>query len=118
MRVELNQTKNGLSALTWRSMKSLAAGEELLVDRLHALAGQRAGVLDLAVGGRLEHAARAELLAELGVLRIVGILGLLLGVEVVEVAEELVEAVRRGQELVAVAQVVLAELRGGSSRAA
>ena len=34
-------------------------------------------------------------------------------VEVIEIAEELVEAVDRGQELVAVAQVVLAELAGG-----
>ena len=40
-------------------------------------------------------------------------LGLLLGVEVVEVAEELVEAVRGRQELVAVTEVVLAELPGG-----
>jgi hypothetical protein len=40
-------------------------------------------------------------------------LRLLLGVEVVEVAEELVEAVHGRQELVAVAQVVLAELAGG-----
>ncbi len=44
----------------------------LLVDGLHPLAGQRPGVLDLAVGGRLDHAARAELLLELGILRIVG----------------------------------------------
>jgi hypothetical protein len=41
------------------------------------------------------------------------VLGLLLGVEVVEVAEELVEPVRRRQELVAVAEVVLAELARG-----
>ena len=40
-------------------------------------------------------------------------LRLLLGVEVVEVAEELVEAVHRRQELVLVAEVVLAELAGG-----
>ena len=52
MRVVLNQTKNGLSALAWRSMKSLAAAEELLVDGLHALRVQRTGVLDLAVGRR------------------------------------------------------------------
>ena len=37
----------------------------------------------------------------------------LLGVKVVEIAEELVEAVHRGKELVAVAEVVLAELAGG-----
>ena len=39
-------------------------------------------------------------------------LRLLLGVEVVEIAEKLVEAVVRGQHLVAVAEVVLAELAG------
>ena len=39
-------------------------------------------------------------------------LGFLLGVQVIEVAEELVEAVYGGQELVAIAQMVLAELRG------
>ena len=49
---------------------------------------------------------------ELGVARVVPLLGLLLGVEVVEVAEELVEAVDRRQELVLVAEVVLAELAG------
>ena len=60
----------------------------------------------------MEHAARAEPLLERGILRVVGVLGLLFGVQVVEVAEELVEAVDRGDELVAVAQVVLAELAG------
>ena len=34
-------------------------------------------------------------------------------VQVIEIAEELVEAVHRGQELVPVAEVVLAELAGG-----
>jgi hypothetical protein len=38
--------------------------------------------------------------------------GLLAGVEVVERAEELVEAVSRGQRLVGIAEMVLAELRG------
>ena len=110
-------------------MKSSELGEELLVHRLHALARQRTGVLDglladpaearilrriVAIGRlALQHAARAELGAELGVLRIVGVLRLLLGVEVVEVAEELVEAVHGRQELVAVAEMVLAELAGG-----
>ena len=60
--------------------------------------------------------ARTEALPEVRevlVGRVVVQLGLLLGVEVVEVAEELVEAVHRRQELVAVAEVVLAELAGG-----
>ena len=47
-----------------------------------------------------------------GSLGVVGMLGLVLSVEVVEVAEELVKAVHGGQELVAVAEVVLAELAG------
>ena len=38
---------------------------------------------------------------------------LFLGVQVIKVAEELIEAVHRGQEFVAVAQVVLAKLAGG-----
>ena len=128
MRVVLNQKKNGLLALLLASMNSSGVGEDLVVDGLHALAGERAGVLDrlladsaearilggvVAVGGpAVQHAARAELLPELRVLRVVGILRLLLGVEVIEVAEELVEAVDRRQELVAVAEVVLAELAG------
>ena len=44
---------------------------------------------------------------------VVGKFRLLFGIEVVEVAEELVEAVRGRQERVLVAQVVLAELAGG-----
>ncbi len=102
--------------------------EELLVHRLHALDVERAGVLagllapvpearvaagrDLAGGLAAHHPARPEGLAEHGVFRIVRMLRLVLGVEVVEVAEELVEAVHRRQELVAVAEVVLAELAG------
>src|ERR1700722_7052783 len=45
MRVELNQQKNGVFALACRCMKSMAAAE-LVVDRLHPLAVERAGVLD------------------------------------------------------------------------
>ena len=63
----------------------------------------------------MEDAARAEPLAEVGEVvgrRVVAQLWLLLGVEVVEVAEELVEAVDGRQVLVAVAEVVLAELAG------
>jgi hypothetical protein len=81
--------------------------KEFGVDSPHALLGQRPGVLAflLAPGaearvvtrrldlGRdaLQDAARAEVRPELGALRIVGVFRLLLGVEVIEVAEELVE---------------------------
>ena len=104
--------KNGLSAFLARSMKSSAFGGDLLVDRLHALLGQRTGVRDAAVGKAVDDAARAELLLELRVLRIVGMLRLFFRVQVVEVAEELVEPVCGRQHLVAVAEVVLAELAG------
>ena len=40
-------------------------------------------------------------------------LRLILGVEVIEIAEELVEAVNGRQEFVAVAEMILAELAGG-----
>jgi hypothetical protein len=112
MRVVLNQTKNGLLAFLARSMKSVVAAEDFRVDGLHALPGQRAGILDLAVRRALDDTARPELRSELGMLRVVLVLGFLFGIEVVEVAEELVEAMRRWQELVAVAEVVLAELAG------
>src|SRR5262245_25635862 len=56
--------------------------------------------------------ARAVLLSELGILWIEVALGLLFGVEMIEVAEELVEAVVGRQMLVVVAEMVLAELAG------
>ena len=46
-------------------------------------------------------------------LRIAGVRGIFHRVEVIEVAEELIEAVHRRQELVEVAKVVLAELARG-----
>ena len=117
MRVVLNQTKKGVPVLVRPVDERGRRGKELLIGGRHPLPGQRAGILDLlpalAVTPRMEHAARPELLPEFGILRIVVGLGLLLGIEVVEIAEELVEPVHGRQVLVAVAQVVLAELAGG-----
>ena len=131
MCVVFTQQKNGFRRLCWRWMKSHAAVDELVVARLHPLAGQRASVLDLLLAdaaparvllrvvlvrrAAAQHAARAVALLELleAVLRrVVRVLRVLLGVQVVQVAEELVEAVHRREELVAVAEVVLAELAG------
>jgi len=82
----------------------LGGRDGLFVDSLHALLGERAGVLDrlatLTVGLGLQHPSRAELLEEFGILRVVAVLRLFLGVEVIEAAEELVEAVHGGQVLV------------------
>ena len=87
-----------------------------VVDGLHALLAERAGVLDLLravrIGPAVDHAAGLVLLDQRGILEVVLVLELLLRVEVIERAEELVEPVRGRQRLVRVAQVVLAELRG------
>ena len=127
-RVEPDEERLAVLALAVEVVEGL--GEHLAVEGLHALAGQLSVVLDLlladaaelrvdrrVVHGRrpgVQHVARPHLRQVGGVLlaRVVELLRLLLGVQVVEVAVPLVEAVHRRQELVAVAQVVLAELRG------
>src|SRR6478609_371463 len=85
--------EEGLVSLLGSLQEIEGSRGNLIINRLHALNGQRAGVLNLAIGRRFDHAARPELLLELRVLRIVRMLGLLLGVEVVEIAEKLVKAV-------------------------
>ncbi len=104
-------------------------GGDVLLDGFHAFDRQRAGVfaflltdhaparlygiVDRIRRHAVHHAAGAERCPEIlavKCLRIVRILRLLLGVQVVEVAVELVEAANRGQVLVQVAQMVLAEL--------
>ena len=86
-------------------------GQDLVVDRLHPLRIERAGVLDLLladlaparldgrvvlVGGpAVDHVARPDLVHQ--VLRVVAVRRILHRVEVVEVAEELVEAVHVGR---------------------
>ena len=88
-------------------------GDKFLIRRFHALAGQGARVLDLAVGKGVDYAAWPELLLEPGHLRVVLVLGLLLGVEVIQVAQELVETVIGRQMFIPVSQVIFAELTGG-----
>jgi hypothetical protein len=101
-------------------------GEEFFVHRLHALLREWPGIFALLLaplaeariftrrfgrsGNALQHAARPVFGLEGRILRIVDILRLLLCIEVVEVAEELVETVHRRKEFVAVAEMVLAEL--------
>src|SRR5215475_12514539 len=94
--------------------------KEFVIDGLHALFGQRSGVLDplcaVRVSPAVQYATRAIVLAEIRKVllrRIIAQLRLLLGVQVIEVAKELVEAMLRWQVLVAVAEVILAELAGG-----
>ena len=132
MCVVLNQQKNGVSDSTVRSSQSSACSStsssmvsiRLLVSGpvssircrpTRPNRGSSVGSSSLR-GPRVDDAARAEAIVEAGELvrrRPVRQLGLLLRVEVVEVAEELVEAVDGRQVLVQVAEVVLAELAGG-----
>ena len=72
--------------------------------------GQRAGVFNSAICVAVDDAARAEVLPKFRVIRVVRMLRLLLGIKMVEIAEELVEAVIGRQHLVAVAKMVLAKL--------
>ncbi len=127
MRVGFSHRKNGLFVGARLVEELEGVRQDLVIDRLHPLGTERAGVLDLLlsdlaparlhgrvvhVGGPgVEHVARADRV--LGRRRVVRVAGVFHRVEVVEVAEELVEAVDGRQELVEVAQVVLAELTGG-----
>ena len=104
------------------------SARSLIVNRLHAFLGQRAGVFNglfadapearidgwiVTVGGSaLEHAAWPETLLEAGILWISGVLRLFFGIEVIKVTEEFVEAMNCRQKPVLVTQVVLAELAG------
>jgi hypothetical protein len=102
--------------------------EEFLINRFHALLGKRPGVLAFLLTpwaetwivarrvsrGRsaFQDAAWTELRPERRIFRIIFVLRFILGIEMVEIAEEPIEAVYGRQELVAVAEMVLAELSG------
>ena len=60
----------------------------------------------------MQHTARTELFDEFGVFGIKFALGFLFGIEMVEIAEKLIETVGGWLVLIAVAQVGLAELSG------
>ena len=100
---------------------------DLVIHCLHPLRIKRAGIFDLlfadlaparhvsrivcSCGPAMNHVARADLIQQ--ILRIVRMRRVFHRIEVIEVAEELVEAVDGGQEFIPVAEMVLAELAGG-----
>ena len=102
--------------------------KKLLVHRFHALLVEWAGVLAVLLApfaeagifprglggacGAPHYTTRTKLEFELGVLGVIGVLRLVLGVEVIKIAKELIEAVDGRQELVAVTEMVLPELSG------
>src|SRR5580765_1008643 len=104
------------------------SSRSLIIDRFHSLLGERTGILDgllpnsppawmfsgivLIRGLGPKYAARPEHFLEL-VARVGPLFRLFVGVQVVEVAEELVEPVHGRQVLVPVPEVVLPELSGG-----
>ncbi len=104
-------------------------GGGFVVDGFHPLFGQWTGVFNGLLadtakawifggivpvcGLALEDTARAQIRAESGIARVVEVLRFFLGVEVIEIAEEFVEAMYGGQKFVTVAEMVLAELAGG-----
>src|SRR4029453_8063022 len=103
--------------------------QEIVLNGLHPLFRQWTGVLD----GLLADAAKAridrrivvirglavehptgeeELFEGRMILRVVRLLRLLLGVEVIQVAVELVESMKGGQEFVPITEVILPDLSG------
>ena len=108
--------KEGFVVLMLAFDKALGRSQELFIHRLHALLCQRAGIFDAAIGVTVQHAPGAEVFPEVGKVFFRGVipqLRLFLGVQVIEVAEELVEPVVSGQEFILIAEVVLAKLTGG-----
>src|SRR5262249_32807448 len=109
MRVGLSQTKNGFPSRCARSMKSMVAlrNSSSIVSMRFLVSGPVSSHLCLP-----QDPTGTELCPEGRVLWIVAVFGLLFGIEVIMIAEEFVEAVHRRRELVAIAEVVLAELPG------
>ena len=89
---------------------------KLLICCLHAFTGEGAGVLNLAIGIRVNHTAGSETLAKLGVLGVKVSLGLFFCIQVVEITEKFVEPMVRREEFILVAQMVLAKLSGSEAQ--
>ncbi len=104
-------------------------GSDLLIDRFHALLGQRAGVLNrllayaapARIGRRvilvsreaMQHASWPKFRKERRILGIIGQFRFFFSVQVIEIAEELVKSMHGWQKLISIAKMVLAKLTGG-----
>ena len=85
---------------------------DLHIDRFHTFDRQRPGVFNSSISKRVDYTTWTELLLEFRIFRIVGMFRLLLSIQMIEVTEELIEAVVGRQHVVAITQVVFAELAG------
>jgi hypothetical protein len=111
--VKVHPAKKRLARLGLLGNPVHAGIRRFVIDGLHPLGGQRAGILDPAVREAVQYAARIVGLEEHRiVLWPIRTFGLFFGIEMIEVAEELVEAMIGRQILVPIAEVVLAELGG------
>jgi hypothetical protein len=94
--------------------------EKFLIHRFHPFGVQWASVFDLLRAVRLcpavKHTAWPKLLLELGVFWIVRTLWFLFRVQVIEITEELVDSMNRGQKLVPITKMVFAKLSRGIPR--
>src|ERR1700730_12434655 len=104
-------------------------GKQFFFRSFHALTCEWSGVLDglfahtaeawifcwviLIAGFAVQQAARTKLCIEFRSFRIVRIFRLLFGIEVIEIAIKLIEAMYCRQVFIAIAKMILADLRGG-----
>jgi len=75
--------------------EALCLGDDLVVDSLHSLLGERAGVLDSTICVAVNDPARPESLAEVREVllrRIIGIFGFFLCIEVIQIAKKFIKA--------------------------
>ena len=114
---KIHPDEDRLAGLVLLFNEACCPGGDVPVHGLHALFGQRAGIFDFLAairqGVAVDHASRTEFLAKLRLFRIVPVFRLFFCVQVVEVPVKLIKTVVRGQHLIFVAQVILAELPGG-----
>src|SRR4030095_92824 len=115
MRVELNQQKNGRFARACLCMKSIAAADvsSSIVSMRFFVSGPVSSILPSA---KVRSTPRGpNLLRNSGSCGYQAVLRVFFGVEMIEIAEKLIEAMIGRQILVLVAKVVLAELTGSVS---
>ena len=99
--------------------KAFGFDQHFIVDRFHALFGQRSCVFNplsaVAVCPAVQHSARTKPLPKLREVLGFGIVRkfwFLLSVQVIEVAEEFIKAMQGWQVFIAIAKVVFAKLPG------
>ena len=89
----------------------------IVIDGFHSFLGQWPGILDAAIRIGMDNSPGSEFFLEFSTFRVVDVLRLFLGIQMVQVAIEFVKAVIGGKVLVAVSQVVFPELSGHVSMA-